>query len=102
MSARSDLAMRRDLLVARADLERVDVTVAMRDLADSLGTRGAVGHFQDAHPLLGRALRLAIPVIGASRLGVVARAISLGIVAYRIVRALRGRRRARPMRSEAR
>ncbi|HEX8739740.1 MAG TPA: hypothetical protein VF925_06320 [Casimicrobiaceae bacterium] len=94
MSARSELAVRRDLLVARADLERVDLTVAARDLVDSFGTRGAVGRFRDTHPLLARALRLAIPVIGASRLGVVARAISLGIVAYRIVRALRGRRRA--------
>ena len=94
MSALSDLAMRRDLLVARTDLERVDLTVAMRDLADSFGTRGAVGRFRDTHPLLARALRLAIPVIGASRLGVVARVISLGIVAYRIVRALRGRRHA--------
>jgi hypothetical protein len=94
MSARSDLAIRRDLLVARADLERVDVTVAARDLVDSIRAHGAIGRFQDAHPFLTRALRLAIPVIGASRLGVVVRAISLGIVAYRIVRALRGLRRA--------
>ncbi|HEX7329261.1 MAG TPA: hypothetical protein VF428_12055 [Casimicrobiaceae bacterium] len=94
MSARSELAVRRDLLVARADLERVDLTVAARDLVDSIRLHGALGRFRDAHPLLTRALQLTIPLIGASRLGVVARAISVGIVAYRIVRALRGRRRA--------
>ena len=94
MSALGDLAARRDLLVARADLERVDLAVAARDLADAFGTPGAGGRFRDAHPFLARALRLAIPLVGASRLGVVARAISIGIVAYRLVRALRGRRRA--------
>lgn len=94
MSTLAELATRRELLVARADLERVDVAVATRDLADSFGTRGAAGRFRDTHPFLARALRLAIPLIGASRLGVAARAISIGIVAFRLVRALRGRRRA--------
>lgn len=94
MNIRSQLAARRELLVARADLERVAFTLAARDLADSFGTRGAAGRLRDTHPLLARALRLAIPFVGASRLGVVVRALSIGIVAYRIVRALRGDRRA--------
>lgn len=94
MSAVARLASRRDLLVARADLERVDLTLAARDLSASFGSRGAAARFRGTHPLLARALRLAIPLIGASRLGVVARALSVGIVAYRVLRALRGRRRA--------
>jgi hypothetical protein len=93
LSARADLAARRELLVARVDLDRVDFAVATRELADSFGTRGAAGRFRNTHPLLARALGLAIPFVGASRLGVAARAISIGIVAYRLVRALRGHRR---------
>lgn len=94
MSARAALAARRELLVARADLERVDVTVAARDLAETFHARGLAGHLQRTHPFLSRALRLAIPLVGASRLGVAARAFSIALVAYRVVRALRGRRRA--------
>lgn len=93
MSGLAELAKRREILVARADLERVDFAVATREFADSFGMRGTSGNLRDTHPFLARVLRLAIPVIGASRLGVVARAISIGIVAYRLARALRRRRR---------
>ncbi|MBU6483399.1 MAG: hypothetical protein KGL70_05125 [Betaproteobacteria bacterium] len=91
MSRLDDLATRKALLVARTDLERIDLAVAVRDLADAFEPHPEAGRLGRMHPMVARAIRLAIPLFGASRLGLLARALSVGLVAFRIIGGLRSR-----------
>ncbi len=91
MSALDDLAARKALLVARTDLERIDLAVALRDLRDAFEPHPEAGRLRRMHPMFARALRLAIMIFGARRLGPLARALSIGLVVFRLVSALRGR-----------
>ncbi|MGE5090101.1 MAG: hypothetical protein ACM3QY_13320 [Candidatus Levyibacteriota bacterium] len=91
MSALDDLAARKALLVARSDLERIDLAVAVRDVAGAFEPHPVPGRLGRMHPMFARLLRMAIPVFGASRLGLVMRGLSIGLVALRLVSGLRGR-----------
>lgn len=91
MSTLDDLATRKALLVARTDLERIDLAVGVRDLADAFEPHPEAGRLGRMHPMIARAIRLAIPLFGASRLGLLARALSVGLVAFRLIGGLRGR-----------
>ena len=91
MSTLDDLAARRALLVAKADLERIDLAVALRDLRDAFEPHPEAGRLRRMHPMFARALRLAIMIFGARRLGPLARTLSIGLVAFRLVRDLRRR-----------
>ena len=91
MSTLADLAARKALLVARTDLERIDLAVAVRGLVGAFEPHPEAGRLRRMHPLVARGLRLAIPIFGASRLGLVVRALSIGMVAFRLVSGLRGR-----------
>ena len=92
MSSLEDLAARKTLLVARTDLERIDLAVAVRALVGAfVEPHPQAGRLGRMHPLVARALRLAIPIFGASRLGFLARALSIGLVAFRLVSGLRSR-----------
>ena len=91
MSTRDDLAARKALLVARTDLDRIDLAVALRDLRDAFEPHPEAGRLGRMHPTFARVLRFAIPMFGASRLGLIARTLSIGLVAFRLVAALRRR-----------
>ena len=91
MSALGDLAARKALLVARTDLERIDLAVAVRDLRGAFEPHPEAGRLRRMHPMFAGALRLAISLFGASRLGLIARTLSIGVVAFRLVRDLRRR-----------
>jgi hypothetical protein len=88
MSTLDDLAARKALLVARTDLERIDLAVALRDLRGAFEPHPEAGRLRRMHPMFARALRFAIPLFGASRLGLIARTLSIGLVAFRLVRDL--------------
>ncbi|MHB8493879.1 MAG: hypothetical protein ACYC9Z_06115 [Casimicrobiaceae bacterium] len=90
MSTLDDLATRKALLVARTDLERIDLALAVRDLADAFEPHPEAGRLGRMHPMVARVIRLAIPLFGASRLGLLARALSVGLVAFRLIAGLRG------------
>ena len=91
MSTLYDLAARKALLVARADLERIDLAVRLRDLVGAFEPPPVAGRLGRMHPMFARALRLAILIFGARRLGPIARTLSIGLVAFRLVSGLRGR-----------
>jgi len=91
MSTLYDLAARKALLVARADLERIDLAVQLRDLVGAFEPHPVPGRLGRMHPMFARALRLAILIFGARRLGPIARTLSIGLVAFRLVSGLRGR-----------
>lgn len=91
MSSLEQLTARKALLVARTDLERIDLAVAVRALVGAFEPSPQAGRLGRMHPLVARALRLAIPLFGASRLGFLTRALSIGLVAFRLVSALRSR-----------
>ncbi len=90
MSTLDDLATRKALLVARTDLERIDLALAVRDLADAFEPHPVAGRLGRMHPIIARVIRLAIPLFGASRLGLLARALSIGLVAFRLIAGRRG------------
>jgi hypothetical protein len=91
MSALENLAARKALLVARADLERIELAISVRDLLGAFEPHPEAGRLRRMHPMFARALRLAILIFGARRLGPIARTLSIGLVAFRLVSGLRGR-----------
>jgi hypothetical protein len=93
MNTLETLAARRALLAARSDLERIDLAAAARGLATAVRPSQEPGHLGILHPLLARVIRLAIPIFGATRLGTLGRALSIGLVAFRLLRAWRTPRR---------
>lgn len=90
MGAR-DLAARRELLAARSELDRLELALAWHDLRRSLRTGGDRAMAQRAHPWLGRAIALVVPLIGAVRARRMSRYISVALLVYRIATGLRNR-----------
>ena len=86
-----DLAARRELLAARCELDRLELALAWHDLRRSLGTGGDRAMAQRAHPWLGRAIALVVPLIGAVRARRMSRYISVALLVYRIATGLRNR-----------
>ncbi len=89
MNTLETLAARRALLAARSDLERIDLAVAARALVTAVRPAQEPGRLGTLHPLLARVIRLAVPIFGTTRLGTLGRALSIGLVAFRLLRALR-------------
>ena len=91
MTRMSNLAARRELLVTRAELERLEVALAWQDIRRILRPRHATA---PSHPWLARALSLAIPLLGAAKAKRLSRYLSVALLAWRL---LSGLRRPRPM-----
>lgn len=87
MSAR--LEAEKALLIQRAELERLSMAAAWMD------TRNAVMPATDPRRMTrggawaARAVRIAIPVLGLSRVGRIVQLMSVGLMVFRIVRGLR-------------
>jgi len=93
MTTAADLEERRALLVSRCELDRIELALAWHDLrhAVQLAPRSS-----DARPSwVGKALAYAIPLVGAARARRMSRYLSLAVLAYRVITALRARARAR-------
>jgi hypothetical protein len=87
MSDLTELEARRALLVSRCELDRIEVAIAWLDVrrAVQLGPRSS-----DARPSwVGKALGYALPLVGAARARRMSRYLSLALLAYRILTALR-------------
>ena len=85
------LEARRALLVSRCELDRIELAIAWHDLRRSLRLNPGA---ENARPSwIGRALRYAIPLLGAARARRLSRYLSLALLVYRIATAWRARAR---------
>jgi hypothetical protein len=83
-------ADRKALLIARADLDRARIALAVQDLRAVVSPPPLEPDRLDAYRSKAKwVVAFAIPVLGRARLGRWLRAASLGLVAYRLVRAWR-------------
>lgn len=84
MSRTGDLESRRELLVQQCELDRIELALAWHDLRRALRLGDDATAGPSAHPWLGRALGLLIPVLGATRARKFSRYLSLALLAYRV------------------
>ena len=84
---RPALAAERELLVARCELDRLELAFAWHDLRRATQPRDVA----TTHPWLGRALKLVSPLLGAARARSTSRYVSVALLAWRLVGKLRRR-----------
>jgi len=87
MNAAPTLAAERELLVARCELDRLELALAWTDVRRAIHPAATAA----AHPWIGRALRLLPLVLGAARARSTSRYVSLALLAWRVVASLRRR-----------
>jgi hypothetical protein len=85
-----DLAARKRLLIARSELARTELALALTDIRAALAPPRVV---RSAHSRRIAAFLVGstVPILGVSRIGKVIRAISFVFTAARVVRGLRRR-----------
>ncbi len=91
MTSLDDLAARKALLVTRADLERVKLSIAVREIRDIFSPPVDPTRAASVRPTVARALAIAIPLFGFTRVGRILRSLSVALTAYRAIRAWGGR-----------
>jgi hypothetical protein len=84
------LADRKALLVARADLDRARIALAVQEVRAIVSPRPEPDRLEAYRSKAKWALGLAIPLLGRRRLGRWLRVASLALVAFRVARAWRG------------
>lgn len=89
MSAIDDLERRRDLLVAQCDLQRLHLTLAWREMRTIVAPAPSPQRAVWARPKVAAFLNVALPLLGARRLGRVVRVLSFGLMAFRAIRGWR-------------
>ena len=88
MTTAADLEERRALLVSRCELDRIELALAWHDVTRAMYPNARA---DDRRPSwIGRALGLAIPLVGAARARRLSRYLSLALLVYRVATALRG------------
>ena len=92
MTARTDIAARKSLLAARAELDRMELSLAVRELQETLLPSGGSQRLALRHPALAWLVGVAVPLLGAGRLGRIVRTVSIALAAVRILRAWRAGR----------
>ena len=91
MSARSqDLAARKALLTAQADLARVQLALAWHDMRSSILPSSEAPLFTGTHKAAAFIVGIAAPLIGRTRFARVLRYASIAMGIFRAVRSLRG------------
>ena len=83
----AELAAERELLVARCELDRLELALAWTDARRAMHPSATAA----AHPWIGRAFRILPWVLGAARARSASRYVSLGLFAWRLVASLRRR-----------
>jgi hypothetical protein len=89
MSAANDLAERRARLVAAADLERLKIGLAWRDVRHAFAPVPDVGRRSPMRSFVVRAIGFALPIVGIRRVGRTLRVAGAAIAIWRVVRAWR-------------
>jgi len=91
MSAKSeDLAARKELLRAQADLARMQIALAWHDVRSSILPSPDTPLFTGSHKTAAFIVGLAAPLIGRTRFTRVLRYASIALAIFRAVRSLRG------------
>jgi hypothetical protein len=86
---RAQLADRKALLAARAELDRAQVLLAVHDIRTIVSPAASVSQIAHARPVAALLVGVVAPLMGRSRFGRWLRIASLAVTAYRIVRSLR-------------
>lgn len=76
-------------LIQRAELERLSLAAAWIDARNAIVPPADARRVARSNPWAVRALRIAIPVLGLSRVGRMVQLMSVGLTVFRIVRGLR-------------
>jgi hypothetical protein len=91
MSAQSqDLAARKALLTAQADLARIQLALAWHDMRSSILPPSDAPLFSGTHKTAAFIVGIAAPLLGRSRFTRVLRYASIVMAIFRAVRSLRG------------
>jgi len=93
MSGANTLASKKALVIARADLARVEMSVAWHDLRDAVAPPPADARSTTVRRLATLLIAVATPVVGRSKFVRVLRYASIALAALRAVRSLRSPRR---------
>jgi hypothetical protein len=93
MSSLDDLAQRKALLVAQAELERLRLTQAFGDARGIISPARDPDRAARRRPLAMRLIGFAVPMLGLTRAAGLVRGLSLGLTAYRLYEGWRGRSR---------
>lgn len=86
MSVDQDLAARKALLVAQAELERISLSLAWHDVRTIISPPRDPARAARFHPLALRILKFTLPVLGLARMSRVVRTLSIGLTVFRLVR----------------
>jgi hypothetical protein len=93
MSGANNLAAKKALVIARADLARVEMSVAWHDLRDAVAPPAADARSTTVRRMATLLIAVATPVVGRSKFVRVLRYASIALAALRAVRSLRAPRR---------
>ena len=91
MSSASDLEERRARLVASADLERMKLGLAWRDVRHAIAPIPDVARRSRVRPYVVRAIGYALPLLGLRRVGGMLRVAGAALAVWRAARAWQGR-----------
>ena len=92
MAKLDELESRKALLVAQAEFDRLKLGMALHDVRRIVRPTVSSAQRSAVHTLAARALGIALPVLGFSRVGRVVRGLSIGLSVYRFMRGWRGAR----------
>jgi hypothetical protein len=89
MTRLDDLEAKKQLLIAQAEFDRLKLAIAVHDVRRIVRPAFESSSRPATHSLASRMLGFVLPVVGASRLGRVVRALSIALSIYRLVRGSR-------------
>jgi hypothetical protein len=97
VSARLDeLAARKELVVARLQLQRMETTLRVAELRDALRPASSIGSAIAKPAAFIGVLDLVAPLFGLRKVALMARVVAIALVAFRIARNWRGERQPEP------
>jgi hypothetical protein len=95
MTAPVDPATRKALLIAQANLHRMQATLAWHDVRQAVMPPGAGARSGSARTAATWVVGIAVPLLGIARAGRMMRALTITLTVLRIVRGWRSLRRRR-------
>jgi len=93
MSGSDSLSAQKALVIARADLARVELSLAWHDLREAVAPPPSDGRSTTVRRMATLLIAIATPIVGRSKFARVLRYASIAVAAFRAVRSLRGTRR---------
>jgi hypothetical protein len=91
MNGRDNLAERKALLIAQADLQRMQAAAAWRDARRIVSPPARPVGSRRVRSAMAMLMGVAVPVVGVGRLRRFVRGVSIAITIFRVIRGLRGR-----------